>query len=102
LVCIFWASKGARLLGQYPSASQAEGRGFELRRERLFLRRDIIEKASGERETRKKDENKEWEKTETQWGLGDWTVLLGPLGVILALLGKRALLGYLGGGVYTT
>jgi len=36
-----------------------------------------------ENERQKKEENKEWEMTETQWGLGYWTVLLGPLGARL-------------------
>jgi len=62
------------------SAPQAEGRGFEPRRECLFYEGICLKKASRERETRRKEESKEWDKTENQWGVGYWDVLSGPLG----------------------
>jgi len=64
-----------------------------------FLRRDIIETTSRKRETRNKQENKEWENTENQWGLSYWTVLLGPLGTARKEGTARLFAGAGGGGV---
>jgi len=65
----------------------------------IFLRRDIIAKKFERTSDQTEGGKQGKERTELQGGLGYSAVLLGPLvgSVIWALLGRRALLGYLGG-----